>query len=76
MRSLERMRLEVDVQRRIVDKRFRKLEKRIHEAYFGEPADESDAEEESYRAKLLEDYSRMALHQERMLQGIGEHGVT
>lgn len=74
MRSLDKLRREVDGQRQKYEKKFRRSEQRLRRAYLGagfgsSSSSSSDDDDVVPRGKLLEDYQRLALHTERQLRG-------
>jgi hypothetical protein len=76
MKSLDKLRREVDGQRKKYEKKFRRSEQRLRRAYlgagFGSSSSSSDDDDVVPRGKLLEDYQRLALHTERQLRAIVE----
>lgn len=74
MKSLDKLRREVDGQRKKFEKKFRRSEQRLRKAYLGagygsSSSSDSDDDDVVPRGKLLEDYQRLALHTERQLRG-------
>ncbi|WIA23090.1 hypothetical protein OEZ85_001433 [Tetradesmus obliquus] len=78
MRSLDRLRKEVDGQRRKADKKFSRSEAKLRKAYmgagYGSTSSSSDDDDDDIvpRGRLLEDYHRLALHTERQLRALLE----
>lgn len=76
MKSLDKLRREVDGQRKKYEKKFRRSEQRLRRAYLGagfggsSSSSSSEGDDVVPRGKLLEDYQRLALHTERQLRGI------
>ena len=82
MRSLDRLRGQVDRERQGADKKFRRAESRIEHAYgrgrgrgSSSSSDDDEGMSDVRRGQLVEDYTRMALHTERQLQGRGGGGA-
>eukprot|EP00879_Flechtneria_rotunda_P000161 GHRR01000231.1.p1 GENE.GHRR01000231.1~~GHRR01000231.1.p1 ORF type:complete len:691 (+),score=298.64 GHRR01000231.1:288-2360(+) len=76
-KSLEKLRKEVDTQRRKAEKKFRRTEHKLTRAYLGagygeSTSSSSDEDNIVPKGKLLEDYQRLALHTERQLRAILE----
>uniref|UniRef100_A0A383VT62 BAR domain-containing protein n=1 Tax=Tetradesmus obliquus TaxID=3088 RepID=A0A383VT62_TETOB len=76
MRSLDRLRKEVDGQRRKAEKKFSRSEAKLRKAYlgagYGTSSSDDDDDDIVPRGRLLEDYHRLALHTERQLRALLE----